>query len=77
MKMAEVLVDLSEVMRLIAEQGAKFCGIQESPRGRLILFNDPVSGTTMALAEPEFSAEALELRIVASRRAFDYEKHRF
>jgi hypothetical protein len=59
---------------VIAKQGAEFRGVQFGPRGTLILFADPRSRSTLAVAESEFSPEAVSQRLQESRRAFDLER---
>jgi hypothetical protein len=49
--------------------GAEFQGIQHGPRGALILFADPHSRSTLAVAQSEFTAEAVMQRIYESRAA--------
>jgi hypothetical protein len=56
---------------VITAQGAEFRGIQAGPRGDLILFADPQFRSTLALAKPEFSPEAVSSKLQASRRAFN------
>jgi hypothetical protein len=56
---------------VIQAQGAQFLGIQQwGPNGDLILFTDPMSWTTLAVYELEFSPQAVSERLQASRRAF-------
>jgi hypothetical protein len=55
----------------LAAEGAEFRGIQSGPRGALILFADPKLGSTLAVAESEFSPEAVSHRLEDSRRAFN------
>jgi hypothetical protein len=54
---------------VIRAQGAEFCGLQRGPRGTLVLFADPVSRTTLAVPEPEFSSGAVSHRLQESRLA--------
>lgn len=65
--MPKGLLDLAEIGRQITEEGAEFRGMQEGPCGRLVLFDDPLSRTTLALAESDFSVEALRRRLLKSR----------
>ncbi len=55
---------------VILAQGAEFLGIQQTLRGNLILFNDPQNRSTLAVAEREFSPEAVSLRLNDSRRRY-------
>ena len=50
---------------VLAALGAEFQGIQHAPRGALILFRDPHLGSTLAVAQSEFTFE------VAMRRLFE------
>jgi hypothetical protein len=59
---------------ILAEHGAEFRGVQEGPRGNLILFADPRLGSTWAVAESEFTDEAVSRRLEEGRRAFDLEQ---
>ena len=52
---------------LIVAQGAQFVGLQESPRGVLVMFSDPLTGTTLALLATEITAETLSRRLRESR----------
>ena len=65
--------DTSNYAAIIAEQGAEFRGVQLSPHGALILFADPRLKSTLAVAESEFSPEAVSQRLQESRRLFDLE----
>jgi hypothetical protein len=58
---------------ILAAQGAEFRGVQPGPRETLILFADPRSGSTLAVAESEFTPEAVSNRLEECRRAFDLE----
>ena len=55
---------------LIAAQGANFIGLQESPRGVLVMFSDPLTSTTLALLETEITAETLSRRLRKSRERY-------
>lgn len=57
-------------VRIISAQGAEFRGIQESPRGRLVIFTDAVTRTTLALRESELSAESVSQRLKESRESY-------
>ena len=56
---------------VIRAQGAEFVGIQQwGSEGGLVLFTDPVSWTTLAVNEMEFSPQAISRRLETSRRKF-------
>ena len=57
---------------VIRTQGAEFLGIQPGLRGPLVLFTDPVSRTTLAVHELEFSPQAISQRLQTSRQAFHF-----
>ena len=60
--------DYAAVVRSV---GAEYLGIQLGPHGSLILFTDPESRTTLAVAELEFSPQAVSNRLQESRQAFE------
>jgi len=62
--------DLHYYETVVEQQGAEFQGIQMGPKGALILFADPKLRTTLAIAEPEFSPEAVSRRLQDSRHTF-------
>jgi len=49
----------SRYAEIIDAAGAEFQGIQNGPRGALILFADPNSRSTLAVAESDFTLEAV------------------
>jgi hypothetical protein len=55
---------------VIVTEGAEFIGIQRLPQGNLILFTDPQYRSTLAVAEREFSPEAVSLRLRDNKRKF-------
>ena len=55
---------------ILAEHGAEFRGIQQGPRGSLVLFADPALRTTLAVPESEFSSQSVSQRLQESRGAF-------
>ena len=65
-----LMSDVSYYQQVIAELGAEFRGMQQGPRQRLILFADPELRSTLAVAEQEFSPEAVSRRLEESQRAF-------
>jgi hypothetical protein len=65
-----VNVDIHYYEATITAQGGEFRGIQFGPRSTLILFADPRLGSTLAVAESEFSPEAVSRRLQDCRRAF-------
>ena len=64
--------DYAAVVRSV---GAEYVGIQFGPHGSLILFTDPESRTTLAVAELEFSPQAVSHRLQESRQAFQLLPH--
>jgi hypothetical protein len=48
---------------IIDAAGAEFQGVQDGPRGALILFADPISRSTLAVAASEFTLEAVLHRL--------------
>ena len=60
---------------LLAEHGAEFRGIQQGPRGSLVLFADPELRTTLAVPESEFSSQTVSQRLHESRSAFHLDAH--
>jgi hypothetical protein len=60
---------------ILAEHGAEFRGIQQGPRGTLILFADLEFRTTLALLESEFSPQTISERLQESRSAYDLDSH--
>ena len=61
---------------VIRAQGAESLGIQHwGPEGGLVLFTDPMSWTTLAVYELEFSPHAVSQRLQTSRRAFSSSSH--
>lgn len=59
---------LKEIIEL---SGAEWVGIQEGHKGNLlVLFNDPISHATLALAEGEVTVEAIQAAIEKSRKLF-------
>jgi hypothetical protein len=71
--MVRVMDNEQNYRSIIAAQGAEFRGVQPGPPETLILFADPRLGRTLAVAESEFSSEAVSNRLEESRRAFDLE----
>jgi hypothetical protein len=67
MKSSERLTT-AEIAETIEAQGAEFTGLQDAPKGRLVLFIDAVTRTTLALPECEVSAEAIARRLRDSRK---------
>jgi len=59
-----------QIAQTIAAQGAEFRGLQNTPRGALVMFTDAVTRTTLALLESEFCAETVSLRLQQSRDLF-------
>ena len=59
---------LAAIAETIQAQGADFTGLQDTPGGRLVLFTDAVTRTTLALPECEVSAEAVARRLDEARR---------
>ena len=59
---------VAEITETIAAQGAEFTGLQDGPRGTLVLFMDATTRTTLALPWLEVSAEAIARRLEESRR---------
>jgi hypothetical protein len=57
-------------MKAVAEGGGIWVGIQEGGLYNLVLFNSPLSGSTLALPTTEITAEAVRLRIEKSDREF-------
>lgn len=68
------MTDTLNYAAVILAQGAEFLGIQKTLRGNLILFTDPQYRSTLAIAEREFSPEAVSLRLSDSRRRFQTPK---
>jgi hypothetical protein len=64
--------DYAAVVRSV---GAEYLGIQLGPHGSFILFTDPESRTTLAVAELEFSPQAVSHRLQESRQAFQLLPH--
>lgn len=58
---------LTGLASLIAAQGAEFIGLQQTPRGVLVMFTDLLTRTTLALPETEITAELLSRRLRESR----------
>jgi hypothetical protein len=62
--------ELAEIARTLAHQGAEFIGFQDGPRGRLFLFLDVFTRTTLAVRESEASIEAVLHRLQESRNSY-------
>src|SRR5882762_7184551 len=58
----------SDYATVIAAAGAEFQGVQHGPRSTLILFVDPESGSTLAVAESEFALETVLRRLNELKR---------
>jgi hypothetical protein len=50
--------------------GVLFQGIQQGPRGAVVLFHDPETSSTLAVRESEFSHAAVLHRLGESRGEF-------
>jgi len=61
--------EFAEIAETLAREGAEFIGFQDSPRGRLFLFSDIFTGTTLALVEFEVCPEAVSRRLQESRNS--------
>lgn len=68
----EILPDSPfSAQRIIESAGAQFCGsMAYPPRGTLVYFRDPVTGTSLALWERDLSAAAVQTRMENSRATF-------
>lgn len=55
---------------VINSVGASFLGVQNGPRGCLILFTDPQFNTTLAVRGIDFSPETVRCRLAQSRNEF-------
>lgn len=60
--------DWQEIENTIDEAGGHFIGID----GGIIYFNDPMTKSTLAVFEREFSLSAVRLKIEQSREKFGY-----
>lgn len=54
---------ITAIVQTIEAQGAQFTGLQDAPRGCLVLFMDAITRTTLALPECEVSPEAVARRL--------------
>jgi hypothetical protein len=59
---------MTELAETIEAQGAEFTGLQDAPRGRLVLFMDALTRTTLALPECDVSDAAIARCLQESRR---------
>ena len=64
------MIDTRHYAAVVGAQGAEFLGIQRTSQGDWILFTDPQYRNTLAVAEREFSPEAVSLRLSDNRRSF-------
>jgi hypothetical protein len=62
------MIDTRHYAAVVGAQGAEFLGIQRTPQGDFI--TDPQYRSTLAVAEREFSPEAVSLRLSDNRRSF-------
>ena len=55
---------------IIETAGAEWIGVQESSDGRIILFRDPVTMSTIGLFEQGLTVCAVTARLEATRKVF-------
>lgn len=61
---------LSKLASLISAHGGEFLGLQEGPRGVLVMFTDPATRSTLALPQADVNAESLSQRLRESRESY-------
>jgi len=71
MSAKEILPDSQfAAQRIIESAGVTYAGAQETTRGILYLFCDPLTGTSLAIRESELNLERLQAHIAESRALF-------
>ena len=61
-------IQMPNIEEVLRANGAEFQGYIAACGRTLVLFSDPVSGTTLALETAEFSTDAVAARLEESRR---------
>jgi len=61
---------MNRAMRLVAEGGGIWVGMQDGGALPFVLFNSPTTGSTLALTTAEITAEKVRAKIEASDRNF-------
>lgn len=56
--------------QILKKAGLSWVGVQKTPSGDLILFNDPITETTLAIKIESFNEDAVEAKIKSSRTDF-------
>ena len=57
---------------IIESAGAQYAGIQQTDRGDLHVFRDPLTGTSLAVYALDLTVDQVELRLSESRVAFGH-----
>jgi len=61
---------LSKLASLISAHGGEFLGLQEGPRGMLVMFTDPATRSTLALPQADINPESVSQRMRESRESY-------
>lgn len=66
---AEIKI-VTRAQRMVELGGARYGGPQDTGKGTLHYFSDPLTGTSLALYERDLTVAAVEARVKASRITF-------
>jgi hypothetical protein len=65
-------MDMNTSKRIIKRAGGQWLGLLESHTGDLVLFRDPVTGSTVAVKEDALTIDAAIQRLRETRAAFGF-----